>query len=115
LGALPLGAVSCLVGASDRLLATSLYVLLALSAAALAWRARSAASQSRWIAPGFFAGLAALARPEGLAFPFAFALWSVLDGGRPRRGFGRRAAGAGALLAGALSGLGAAGAWAPPG
>ncbi|HZN56265.1 MAG TPA: glycosyltransferase family 39 protein [Candidatus Polarisedimenticolaceae bacterium] len=103
LGALPLGAVSCLVAASDRLLATSLYVLLALTAAALAWRARSAGSLSGWVAPGFFAGLAALARPEGLAFPFAFALWSVLDGGRPRRGFGRRAAGAGVVLAAALA------------
>lgn len=86
LATLPLGALSCAAGASSRLLATSLFVLIALSAIAVAWFAAHRSSRRWWAVAGLLTALAALTRPEGIALPLALAAWAVCGATRSRRG-----------------------------
>jgi hypothetical protein len=102
LAALPLGAVSCVVGASARLLSTSMFVLLAMSSVAACWSAAQRRGLGRWIVVGAMMGLAALSRPEGLALPPALAAWALCvvwwRGGRGRDSRSRALASAGTAL-----------------
>jgi len=79
LATLPLGALSCEVGSSARLLSTPLFVLFSMNAITLTWSGTRHRSRWRWIAAGLACGLAALARPEGLVIVLAVSLWAVLD------------------------------------
>jgi 4-amino-4-deoxy-L-arabinose transferase-like glycosyltransferase len=100
LAALPLGALSCIVGASSRLLSTSLFVSLVMAGVALTWIASRRQSRFHWVAAGASMGLAALARPEGIGFPLVVAVWAMVHAGRGGS-HGRRVA-AGRLQSAAL-------------
>ena len=82
LASIPLVAFSCLVSASATLLATPLYLLLAMTTAACAWRAARRDRRGDWVLVGALAGATALTRPEGLAMPLAFTAWGLFAGGR---------------------------------
>lgn len=89
--AIPLAAVSCVVAASSRVLPEPLFMLLAFSAAALAWRGSAVGRPSLLFGAGILAGGASLARIEGLGWIAMLALWA-LYGARKRRGTVRAAA-----------------------
>ena len=102
LATIPLGAVSCIVAASSRLLSTPLFVLLATWAVAACWSAAQRRGFRRWGVAGAVMGLAALTRPEGLALPLALATWGLVAvwwrGGLRRDALSRAVACAGTLL-----------------
>jgi 4-amino-4-deoxy-L-arabinose transferase-like glycosyltransferase len=83
--AAPLGALSCVVAASARAMPTAPYALMCVAASLAAWRATKV-SGLRWSAvAGSLAGLAALARTEGIVWPLALAGWLVFAPGRTAR------------------------------
>ena len=112
LAVLPLGALSCLVGSAVRLLPTEPFVLLVLTAAAVAEAGsrRTAGSfpdRVRMAGAGALAGLAAMTRAEGLLLPMALMVWCLIAPRRRGAGPGRsdriawRLASAALVLAGA--------------
>jgi hypothetical protein len=78
LASLPLAAFSCLAASAMRILPTAPYLLLFLSAAAVAWAAREGRPWL-FVAAGALAGGTALARSEGLALAPVLALWVLAD------------------------------------
>jgi len=109
LASLPLGALSCLAASAMRILPAAPYLLLFLSAAAVAWAAARRGRAWMFVVAGALAGGAALARSEGMTLAPVLALWVVVD--RP----GSRLASPGRLARAALLLVAAAAIYAPYG
>lgn len=120
LAAIPLGTLSCVVGASAIILSTAPFLLFSVSAAAAAWIASRRDGDALSFAAGLLAAAAALTRAEGLIWVPFLAIVVAVPWRRPRprvpdtpaRGhWTRRATRAGCLLAGFLAAYGPYVAW----
>ena len=80
--ALPLAGLSCVLGSADRVLPTPLYVLGVVATAALLVQGLRRGNWPSFFLAGASAGLAAVARPEGLPFLLLPAGW-ILFGPAP--------------------------------